>query len=236
MAFDHLAFRTLGVAHLGIASLSSWFTDLGYTERDELRFPAKRLRARWFSPPSPDLPRVFISELLLEELPPRAQEIVSKYTREGAAAMGKYGPAAAMLGLTPWAPPSLEDYVELAALSEYGSWVLANGFSVNHVAVSVHRLAGLEGGLAELNDFLKQHKFELNVGGGEVKVSPDGLLLQSSTVADRREYTFAGGECAPVTSGYIEFAAFYMSLRAHLRGGCKCKLKLKPALGAAPAM
>ena len=69
IAFDHLAFRTFGVEHLGIASLSRWFQDCGYTEQpEELRFEAKKLRARWLSPPLPELPRIFISELCVAEL------------------------------------------------------------------------------------------------------------------------------------------------------------------------
>ncbi len=39
-----------------------------------------------------------------------------------------------------------------------------------------------------------------------MQVSPDGLLRQSSTVADRVSYTFAGDETEPVPAAYIEFA------------------------------
>jgi hypothetical protein len=51
------------VEGLGIASVARLFEDFGYSERDELSFPAKKLRARWYSPPDPELPRVFVSEL-----------------------------------------------------------------------------------------------------------------------------------------------------------------------------
>lgn len=68
----------------GIDSLASFFLDFGYTLRDELRFPAKKLKALWFSPPknaitedgsgiSGPLPRVFISELLVDQMSPEAQ-------------------------------------------------------------------------------------------------------------------------------------------------------------------
>lgn len=39
-----------------------------------------------------------------------------------------------------------------------------------------------------------------------LQASPDGLLLQSSTVADRVSYCFCGGETALVPGAYIEFA------------------------------
>lgn len=38
------------------------------------------------------------------------------------------------------------------------------------------------------------------------QVSPDGGLLQSSTIADRVSYTFAGGDAELVPGSYIEFA------------------------------
>lgn len=41
---------------------------------------------------------------------------------------------------------------------------------------------------------------------GRGSVSPDGGLLQSSTVADKVAFVFAGGEEGVVSAGYLEFA------------------------------
>lgn len=68
----------------GIDSMARFFLDFGYTTREELRFPAKKLRALWFSPPSNatsdggagvngPLPRIFISELLVDQMSPQTQ-------------------------------------------------------------------------------------------------------------------------------------------------------------------
>jgi Domain of unknown function (DUF1338) len=69
----------------GINSLAEFFMDFGYTPREELRFPAKKLKALWFSPPSNSysnnngagvdgpLPRVFISELIVDQLSSESQ-------------------------------------------------------------------------------------------------------------------------------------------------------------------
>ncbi len=38
---DHIAFRTMGVEHLGIASLEKIFLHYGYTKRDNYHFPEK---------------------------------------------------------------------------------------------------------------------------------------------------------------------------------------------------
>lgn len=63
--------------------------------------------------------------------------------------------------------------------------VLANGYALNHTALSVHRMApAVPGGLNAYNAKLAATGFAMNDEGGLVKASPDGLLLQSSTVAD----------------------------------------------------
>jgi hypothetical protein len=48
---DHIAFRTLGVPHLGIASLEKIFIHFGYIKRDYYFFPEKKLNAWWYAPP-----------------------------------------------------------------------------------------------------------------------------------------------------------------------------------------
>lgn len=74
----------------GIDSMAKFFLDFGYTPREELRFPAKKLRALWFSPPSNTishggagvngpLPRIFISELLVDQMSPQTQVQKSSY-------------------------------------------------------------------------------------------------------------------------------------------------------------
>src|SRR5579885_3222275 len=50
---DHIAFRTMGVPHLGIQSLEKIFLHYGYTRMDKYYFPAKKLNAFWYAPPSP---------------------------------------------------------------------------------------------------------------------------------------------------------------------------------------
>ena len=68
----------------GIDSIAKFFLDFGYMQREELRFPAKKLRALWFAPPevensysgsflSGPLPRIFISELLVDEMSSQSQ-------------------------------------------------------------------------------------------------------------------------------------------------------------------
>ncbi|GBF92745.1 hypothetical protein Rsub_05114 [Raphidocelis subcapitata] len=194
VAHDHLAFRTLGVPGLGIDSIGRALEAFGYRRQDNSVFPSKKLQATWYAPPplvpgGPPayelLPRVFVSQLEVGKLSPAAQSIILRYT----SCLSDFTPIAAwgamLSGALPWSPPSADDYDALLAESEYAAWTLANGYALNHTALSVHRISPpIEGGLAAFNARLRGLGFELNGEGGEVKASSDALLLQSSTVAD----------------------------------------------------
>ncbi|MBA0874780.1 hypothetical protein Goshw_021987 [Gossypium schwendimanii] len=226
ICYDHLAFRTFGVNGYGINSLASLFLDYGYTQKEELRFPAKKLKALWFSPPNSSsqdggsgvngpLPRVFISELLVDQLSPRAQEIIRKYTKKSGSG-NKYAALASALGSLTWEKPLYSEFQQLAGESEYSAWTLVNGYALNHVTISTHRLKSNLRNIKNLNEFIKKNGFKLNSDGGVLKefnastssisVSPDGLLLQSSTVADSMPFSFSDGLVESVPCSYIEFA------------------------------
>lgn len=212
LAFDHFAFRTFGIDGCGIESIAQVFLDLGYKTRDELRFPKKKLRALWFSPPTCSelssygpLPRIFISELLVDELSANAQAVISKYI-QSTSRFSKYAAIASVLSSLTWPTPSVHDYKVLARESEYAAWTLVNGYTLNHLTISVHGLRSDIKKIAKLNDFLQANGIKLNSEGGILKVSPDGGLLQSSTVADSIMFPFAGNESMPVPASYIEFA------------------------------
>ncbi|KAH9773737.1 DUF1338 domain-containing protein [Citrus sinensis] len=216
ICYDHIAFRTFGVNGHGIDSIASFFMDYGYTKQDELRFPAKKLKAFWFSPPSfhyPDggsgvngpLPRVFISELLVDQMSPQIQEIIRKYT-ETSGSGKKHAALASALGSLTWGKPLYSEFQQLARESEYAAWTLVNGYAVNHVTISIHRLKSQLNNIKSLNQFIEDNGFRLNSEGGVLKVSPDGLLLQSSTVADSFPFCFSDGVTESVPCSYIEFA------------------------------
>ncbi|XP_077245306.1 2-oxoadipate dioxygenase/decarboxylase, chloroplastic/amyloplastic-like [Tasmannia lanceolata] len=215
VCYDHFAFRTFGVDGYGIDSIAQIFMDFGYSTREELRFPAKKLKALWFSPPDTcdsgcgsgvdgPLPRIFISELRVEEMSSEAQEIIRKYTK--ISGMGnKHAALASALGLLTWEKPLYSDYQKLSRESEYAAWTLVNGYALNHATISTHRLESVRN-INTLNNFIEDNGFKLNSEGGSLKVSPDGLLLQSSTVADSMPFHFADGITESVPCSYIEFA------------------------------
>jgi 2-oxoadipate dioxygenase/decarboxylase len=209
---DHIAFRTMGVPPLGIQSLEKIFLHYGYTKRDAYFFKEKKLNAFWYAPPSPQLPRIFISELRVQDLSPRAQELITCYTSEvktdpvDALNLDDAAAVDAFLHSGLWRLPTLEDYKALAAESEYAAWVIYNRYYLNHFTISVHNLPPGYNTVADFNAFLERNGFLLNNAGGKIKVSPDGGLLQSATVANMITASFANNETYRISGSYVEFA------------------------------
>lgn len=209
---DHIAFRTLGVPFLGIQSLERIFLHYGYTKKDHLNFESKKLDAFWYAPPDPQFPRIFISELRVHELGETAQKILNSYTDEvhhdpvddldldNPKAVGEF------LHKGLWRLPTIEDFKTLMVESEYASWVIYNRYYLNHYTISVHHLKEGYNTCAAFNDFLQRIGIKLNDAGGKIKTSPDGLLSQSSTVAQVIDAPFACGQSMPIAGSYVEFA------------------------------
>jgi len=209
---DHIAFRTMGVEYLGIASLEKIFLHYGYTKKDHYSFEGKKLDAYWYAPPSPEFPRIFISELRVKDLSSLAQQIIYSYTNEvksdpvDALDMNDPVEVGNFLHTSLWRIPTKSDYLSLLNESEYAAWVIYNRYYLNHYTISVHYLKDGFNTLEAFNDFLERNGIKLNDAGGKIKVSPDGLLLQSSTVAQVIEASFAGDEKYTIAGSYVEFA------------------------------
>jgi hypothetical protein len=213
---DHIAFRTMGVPHLGIASLEKVFLHYGYDRRDRYEFPEKKLSAHWYAPPRPDFPRIFISELRVERLSPEARAIVHKYTDVVTADPVASVPlddeqaVVAFLHAPLWPTPTWADYRRLLDESEFAAWVVYNRYYLNHFTIAVHDLPGAVAGVEAFNRFLEANGFTLNDAGGKTKVSADGKLLQSSTVAAMVDAGFDDGrggmERHRIAGSYVEFA------------------------------
>lgn len=209
---DHIAFRTMGVPQLGMRSLEQIFLHYGYARREPYHFAAKKLDAFWYSPPRPDLPRIFISELRVGDLSAEAQRIITSYTDEVASDpvrsldLDDAAQVDDFLHRGLWRLPTWADYTRLAEESEYAAWVIYNRYYLNHFTVTIHNLPEGYNTIASFNAFLERNGFKLNDAGGTIKESPDGKLLQSSTVAETIEAAFAGGERHRIPGSYVEFA------------------------------
>lgn len=209
---DHVAFRTMGVPQLGLRSFEKIFQHLGYQKREPYAFKEKKLDAYWYAPPAPQYPRIFVSELRVNDLSDEAQRIIKSYTDEVKAdpadSLNLNDGAAidAFLHQPLWRTPTLEDFQTLLAESEYAAWVIYNRYYLNHFTISVHNLPTGYNTVADLNVFLEKIGIKLNDAGGKIKQSPDGGLLQSATVAQKIEAEFAAGKKHIISGSYVEFA------------------------------
>jgi len=201
---DHIAFRTFNHPKVDIDVLAKAFLENGYEEKGNYKFPAKKLFAKHFQHPDGKKPKIFISELILEEFDQELKEIVyqllkqfpEKYThRTDFTTFGR-----------PW-EVSYETYQKLKEKSEYAAWMAAFGFRPNHFTINVNHLKKYDS-LQKLNQYLKDNGFKLNDSGGEIKGSKEVYLEQSSTLAYNTEVEFSDG-LYTIPACYYEFALRY---------------------------
>ncbi|MBB5018512.1 hypothetical protein HNQ59_001801 [Chitinivorax tropicus] len=213
---DHVAFRTFNRAPINLARLEQHFFKLGYRRLEPYIFEEKKLSAWGYVHDDPKQPRIFLSELLVEQLSPTAQGIIDKMCRqidEGIADMIDVfwsGPL--------WEMPSWDEYQTLLAESEYAAWLAAIGMRVNHFTISVDHLVRPTT-LAEVIDRVEHAGFAINSAGGKIKGTATQLLEQGSTLADRMPVTFGDGSVHTIPTCYYEFAKRYPDADGQLYQG-----------------
>ena len=200
---DHVAFRTTDDPRVNIDVLSRPFRELGYVPAGAYYFEDKKLRARHYElPGEAEAPRVFISELILEEFSEDLQKILRNQLDIVPEEL--LGSPELILHGTLEDSLSYETYGRLRKESEYAAWLYAFGYRANHFTISINHLQQFER-IEAVNEFLKEHGYALNGSGGEIKGSPEQLLEQSSTLADRVEVRFTEG-VHTIPACYYEFA------------------------------
>ncbi|MEN1679276.1 MAG: DUF1338 domain-containing protein [Planctomycetota bacterium] len=203
---DHVAFRTLGASTIGLKQLEPHLLALGYTPFEPYEFPAKKLQAFGYLPPEEGQPRIFLSELKVEEFSEPAQKILNGIA-ESVPSEKVADPAVLYAGPL-WEPIPFEDYQTLQAESEYAAWFATLGFRANHFTISVNHLNSCDS-VEDVLQVVESLGYSVNDSGGRVKGAPDRFLEQGSTLADRMEIQFAGGEQQTVPTCYYEFAKRY---------------------------
>ncbi|MCU0532326.1 MAG: DUF1338 domain-containing protein [Hydrococcus sp. Prado102] len=156
IANDHIAFRSLrltldtinGTIDLGIPYLASIVEALGYEAAGEYEFPDQHLYARHYSHPEQDrydLPKLFISELILEALPNSIVRQIEQTVNSGEffdLNSLKENLSASVLQTAftrPWKPPTRSLVESVNQVSQYGAWVLLHGYGVNHFTGYINR-------------------------------------------------------------------------------------------------
>jgi hypothetical protein len=201
---DHVAYRTFNTAKVNLETLAAHLINLGYQDSGDYDFSSKKLNAKHFEHSDATLPKVFISELRVEEFSAESQAIIANMVNsidESAIADQSF-----LYSGTHW-QLSKADYQTLLAESEYAAWVAAWGFRANHFTVSINHLENFNS-IVDVNAAVKTAGFILNTTGGEVKGNSIVKLEQSSTMADKATVKFIDGE-AEIPSCFYEFAKRY---------------------------
>lgn len=161
---DHIAFRTFnthtGEQPEGIRAIRHLLNFLDYKPVETYIFKKKKLKAIHFEHPDALFPKIFVSQLEVEQLPDWARAIINDAVRdtpyilsdrslELLAMLKKEGkiPKIAAEGLVidleqyfrrPWQPPRKEDVLKLNDVSQYAAWTLLHGNSVNHFTAFIN--------------------------------------------------------------------------------------------------
>jgi hypothetical protein len=201
---DHVALRTFNHPRLGIEKMARVFKDLGYQEKSDYHFKAKKLYAKHYEHKDPTKPKIFISELLLSQLSVDAQSLLHSIIEQ--ISDDNINKDNFTYSGRSWSL-SYKNYEKLMNESEYAAWVAAIGFRPNHFTVFINDLKKYST-VEKINEFLEAHSYVLNSSGGKIKGTPQELLEQSSTMAEQIDISFDEG-IYKVPGCYYEFARRY---------------------------
>ena len=211
---DHIALRTLSHKRCNIDVLAKFFITLGYEKKDYYDFQSKKLDAHHFIHKNLKYPKVFISELKIEEFDKETQDIlnslVSKIPKD---ILNK----SALLSSSRHWDISYKTYKSLYAKSEYAAWFYVFGYCANHFTIFVNDLEKFDT-LESVNTFLKNNGYKLNDTGGEIKGNKEVFLEQSSTLAQIIPIKFIDGTY-DIPSCFYEFAKRYTNIDDDLYQG-----------------
>lgn len=201
---DHIALRGFAVPGLGLKELAADFVAEGYFEAGNYEFPSKKVSAKHYEHADSSRPKVFVSELRVQDCSPSIQETLCEILEPLAGVVERDGPLC-IVG-RPWKIAKAQ-YDALVGESEYAAWTAAHGFRANHHTVSVNDLRTFSS-LAEVNDFVSSLGIALNNSGGLIKGSPEEFLEQSSTRSESVTVDFEDQQ-ALIPGCFYEFARRY---------------------------
>jgi hypothetical protein len=164
VVLDHLGFRTLnwhtGEQPEGILAVRHIIECLGYRPAGKYVLPKKNLKAIHFETESEELPKFYVSQLEVSNLPGWAQNLLPDVLSDTPYLLSDTGiellsklkadkilntEAAEILVdelvnyfHRPWNPPAKETVLKLNDISHYAAWVLLHGNSPSHFAVRIN--------------------------------------------------------------------------------------------------
>ncbi len=159
---DHIAFRTFntrtGQQPAGMEAIARLITPLGYEAAGAYEFKDKFLVAKHYQHEDPLMPKIFVSQLEVTELPREHARALNEAVADAQNLLDT--DTQAMLrfpdtmlsqydeGLTdrlykfitqrPWSPPPREVVTEINKVSQYAAWTLLHGNNVNHFTAYIN--------------------------------------------------------------------------------------------------
>lgn len=161
---DHIALRTFnthtGEQPEGIRAIKHILNCLEYKPAAKYDFTKKKLKAVHFEHPDEMFPKIFVSQLEVEQLPDWAQQIINSSVKDTPYVLSDN--SIELLGLLreegelpkvaaealvadliqyfrrPWKVPKKEDVLKINDVSQYAAWVLLHGNSVNHFTAYIN--------------------------------------------------------------------------------------------------
>ncbi len=216
---DHIALRTFNDPRINIDVVARIFTDNGYEAKGKYDFKAKKVFGRHFEHKTdPDAPKVFISELLLDQFSSNLQQVIRE--KLDSLPDETYQSPELVYSGSLWGKIPYKLYESLRQESEYAAWTLVYGYRANHFAIKVNELKNFES-LQQINAFVKNHGYLMNnASGSEIYGAPDELLEQSSTKAEINPFEFSDG-MYEIPACFYEFTLRYPDKDGKLYSGFK---------------
>jgi hypothetical protein len=203
---DHIALRTFNDPRMNMDVIARIFTENGYEMRGTYEFKKKKVLGRHYEHKSdPSAPKVFVSELLLEQCSEYLRNTVNQYLN-GVNERVYQDPDLVYNGRI-WGKIPYATYNKLREESEYAAWLLVYGYRANHFAIKVNELKNFKS-LQEINTFIKSNGYILNNSAGEIYGTPEELLEQSATMAEIKPLAFTDGTFN-VPACFYEFTLRY---------------------------
>jgi hypothetical protein len=231
VVIDHIGFRTLymntGEQPAGIQAIRHIFECLGYQPAGKYVLPKKNLKAIFLEHVTPGLPKIFVSQLNVQQLPGWAKQLFPEVVADTPYLLsdsgiellnrlkqdGKLTSEAAEILVAelagyfrrPWNPPPKETIIKLNEVSHYAAWVMLHGNAPSHFAALIN---GQEvKSLPDIDATVKA----LQKTGVAVKESMEGakggILQQSATYAVKEDVKVKGPDGPDEitwTYGYLE--------------------------------
>ncbi len=231
IVIDHIGFRTLnthtGEQPGGIWGIRHLIDCLGYVPAGKYNFTKKKVKAVHFESEEMGLPKIFVSQLEVEQLPEWVQplfseavanttyllpdsviELLNRLKTDGTLpeeAAEELVPHLVRYFRRPWNPPNKDTVLKLNDVSHYAAWVLLHGNAPSHFASLIN-----EQHVKEWPDLKTTCQVMQNTGipmKKKVEGISGSLLLQSATHAAKEYVTVRDGNVfqeIPWTYGYLE--------------------------------